>query len=201
MAITDTLIDGLSGKYILDGAQIKKNGTLTAGTDTIIVERDYGNGFKLRKSLAITVQAAVFAPTDYTGLMRWFDASDSYNGTVWTDKSGNAGHAVDGAATTVPTLVAAAQNGKSVVRFAAGNGLETPDFDMGLPTIFVVAKPTSTTGVRHFLRKWQTGQEMIMRLTSGAMTMNSFFKNEAGTQQSITGPTATIDTWATFELR
>jgi hypothetical protein len=40
-----------------------------------------------------------------------------------------------------------------------------------------------------------------MRLTSGAMTMNSFFKNEAGTQQSITGPTATIDTWATFELR
>ena len=68
-------------------------------------------------------------PDQAVGLMAWFDASDASTVTQsagavsrWADRTGFMNDATQTTPANRPTSVAAAQNGRAVVRFAAGGG-------------------------------------------------------------------------------
>lgn len=99
-------------------------------------------------------------PTDLANLVLWLDAADATtitesSGAVseWRDKSGNAHHATQATPDRQPTLVPAALNGKSVVRFDGSDMLSllsTSALDMarnvpGFTAIAVVSSSDSAT--------------------------------------------------------
>jgi hypothetical protein len=78
--------------------------------------------FGLHKSSILAVVG--FAPTNYSGLKLWLDASDTSTITLngsdvsqWDDKSGTGNHATQGTAANQPEYVTSAQNGLNGVRF------------------------------------------------------------------------------------
>jgi hypothetical protein len=96
----------------------------------------------------------VWTPADLTGVVLWLDAADSSTLTLngptvsqWSDKSGNARHLTQATSSRRPTPVAAAQNGRNVLRFDGGDALSTTAFPTtgwtGL-TVFTTARWTTT---------------------------------------------------------
>jgi hypothetical protein len=95
------------------------------------------------------------APTDLTGCALWLDAMDSVirDGanlvSQWSDKSGNAKHAVQATPANQPTYSAAGFGGLPCVDWAAAIGatrLVTPNITYGPFTVFIVLRSSSTVG-------------------------------------------------------
>jgi hypothetical protein len=94
---------------------------LNVGTAANIVRR----GFNLA---VMTPVLQVLTPRDISGLLAWFESSDSTNyslsgGAVlqWSDLSGNNNHLRQATLANRPTIQAAAQNGRNTLRFTAAS--------------------------------------------------------------------------------
>lgn len=63
---TFTLTNDASGKYSITGSSLKVAGSLTAGTDAIVVHADNGSGGTLDQGFNVTViHASSYIPTYY----------------------------------------------------------------------------------------------------------------------------------------
>lgn len=75
--------------------------------------------------------APAFSPIQITGLVGWYDASDSStitlsgsNVTQWDDKSGSGYHLIQGTAGNQPVISAASQNGLDAVTFVSSDFMD-----------------------------------------------------------------------------
>lgn len=107
-------------------------------------------------TLAITAlrggaAGAAWTPAELTSLALWLDADDAgtitlngSNVSQWSDKSGNARHAVQATAAYQPLYSAAGFNGKPTVRFNQNFLLETAaQFPLIARSVFLVVKETT----------------------------------------------------------
>lgn len=77
---------------------------------------------------AMTVRAAIEAPTNVPGCVLWLDAADTgtYDGSLvaqWRDKSGFGHHMTQGDAAKQPAVLPSALNGRNVLTFDGGDWL------------------------------------------------------------------------------
>lgn len=128
--------------------------------------------FSIRTGLLLSVLAPAFSqtgdPTTVPGNVVWLDGSDPdgdglaggslLSGTTWVDKSTTGGaDAIQSVANRKPTVVAAAWNGNSIIRFDGGDFMDLNSGSFGMlngvagATLFAVVTTTSTSGQRVFM--------------------------------------------------
>lgn len=114
---------------------------------------------------------AGFSPSQFTGLVGWFDAtqitgiSSGASLSTWTDSSGTGNHLSMVSAARQPVYVQNAQNGLPAVRFWSGaaSSLLTSSFTLAQPTtVFMTFSMTSTIAAQQDLCDGNAGATMLL---------------------------------------
>ncbi len=140
-----------AGSFALNGTAA----TLTIGQSIVA---DSGSFALTGAAATLTHTGVLWTPATFGSsiVKLWFDGSDGASITQvanaisqWNDKSGNGNHITQSTGGNKPTLVAAEQNGLSIVRFDGGDNMSKTSSLTGVPantqTTFLVVKPTSAT--------------------------------------------------------
>jgi hypothetical protein len=185
---------------------------LNVGTAANIVRRGF--------NLAITTQVLqVLTPRDISGLLAWFESSDSSNYALsgggvltWSDLSGNNNHLRQATLANRPTIQAAAQNGLDTIRFTAASSQKMLlDSEIDVDAAYTVAAvvrnggPTGTGEVvlfghsanaNRYAPHWWAGDSRLYWSNSGGKARSDAVVDTASYHVvilTLTGGTATAE--------
>lgn len=145
------------------------------------------------KELLLGIFKPSFNPHDIPGnnVKLWLDGADTLTITEtidkvsqWDDKSGNANHVVQAIGVNQPTTNATTQNGKNVIDWDGGDGLELPSGLYSIPnasyTMFVVSKRNTETAGLETLLSMNDGLSTEVFFTYSNVVNTILYRNGTG---------------------
>lgn len=153
------------------------------------------------------IYSAAFDPSTITGLQAWWDASDAStitesSGSVSQvdDKSGNSNHLTQSTGSSQPSLVSAAQNGLSVLRFDGFNDYLSHNVIASDPTeltLICVVKSINGDAGNIWSHRDQASEVLQLNYSGNPDQLRFTMRPNASFQQHIY-VNAQLNTFATF---